>query len=397
MKMSKYTTTVRSICESNAGQGFGKGYDNVNDIILSAVPKIFSFPFEIFDEEYRVPLCAKILKHYYTREISEETVGLWKLRLDTRLNEIMPYYNELYKSTLYDFDPLITTKIERKYTLGHTGETTTDGDKTTTKNTTDNVETNGNINKTITDNTTVTDNYEKHLTDNETGNISGNSTDIITKEEVTDDTNNTTQKTTENKVQTETENEKITSETAYAHDNTHYDLYSETPQGGLDGLETGKYLTNARKTTDDTDDTTNVDSNRDKNGNINLDDTVDFTGNLTGKKEFNANNKDNKTYGENTTKEKTEDETNTNTKTVAGNVQDKTNNSNTENRTISGNETEETKNKIDVKNTDEYIENLIGKQGDKSYASLILEFRKSLINIDKMIIEELSDLFFMLW
>lgn len=108
--MSNYTTELRFICETYAGLDESAGFNEINAIISAAIPKIFDFPFPIFDEEYRNVLCTKILKHYYTREICCETVGRWKLFLDSRLNEIMPMYNRLYEAVnekvglLNDFD-----------------------------------------------------------------------------------------------------------------------------------------------------------------------------------------------------------------------------------------------------------------------------------------------------
>lgn len=55
--------------------------------------------YPLFDENYRKKLQYKILIHYYTREICEETFALWKLRLISKLNDIMPYYNQLYTET----------------------------------------------------------------------------------------------------------------------------------------------------------------------------------------------------------------------------------------------------------------------------------------------------------
>ena len=126
--MSKYTTEVRFICETASGLMESKGGTDVDSIITSAIPKIFSFSFPIFDEKYRTILEKKILKHFYTREICEETVGLWKLRLDAKLNEIMPYYNKLYKSELLEFNPLYTTNLTR------TKKTDYDSNKNTTNN-----------------------------------------------------------------------------------------------------------------------------------------------------------------------------------------------------------------------------------------------------------------------
>ena len=113
--MSKYTTELRYICEYEAGLSESKGYNNIDEIVTLAAPKIFSFDFPIFDEEYRLPLEKKILKHYYTREISEETYGLWKLRLEDKMNLIMPYYNKLYPSDDLDFNPFNDTDITKEH------------------------------------------------------------------------------------------------------------------------------------------------------------------------------------------------------------------------------------------------------------------------------------------
>ena len=113
--MSKYTTQVRFICESLAGLTDSKGYGDVNNIIETAAPKIFSFDFPMFDESYRGVLEKKILKHYYTREIGLETYGLWKLKLDTKMNEIMPYFNQRYKSETLEFNPLYDFDVIREH------------------------------------------------------------------------------------------------------------------------------------------------------------------------------------------------------------------------------------------------------------------------------------------
>lgn len=115
--MSKYTTEVRFICETYAGLSESVGYNKVLEVVDNSWEKVFDFDFPMFDEEYRSVLCKKILLHYYTREIGVETVGLWKLRLMTKMNEIMPYYNELYKTTLIEYDPL----RDADYTKEHGG------------------------------------------------------------------------------------------------------------------------------------------------------------------------------------------------------------------------------------------------------------------------------------
>ena len=112
--MSKYTTELRFICENYAGCTESQDNDKVDEVISLALPKIFDFDFPIFDENYRSTLETKIVRHYYTREIGYETVGRWKMALQTKLNEIMPYYNKLYNSELLDFNPMYTHDMHTK-------------------------------------------------------------------------------------------------------------------------------------------------------------------------------------------------------------------------------------------------------------------------------------------
>ena len=113
--MSKYTTEVRFICESLAGNSEIVGGNGIDNVIQRAIPQIFDFDFPIFKSDYKNVLATKILKHYYTREIGYETYGLWKFKLNVRLNEIMPYFNQLYESTLLEFNPLLDVDYTRKH------------------------------------------------------------------------------------------------------------------------------------------------------------------------------------------------------------------------------------------------------------------------------------------
>lgn len=126
--MSHYTTEVRFICENYAG--FEESQDHpIDDVIVAALPKVYDFSFPIYDESYRSVIETKILKHYYTREIGLETVGLWKHFLNMRLNEIMPYYNKLYSSELLTFNPLydVDYYTDADRNIGHDENTSTSG------------------------------------------------------------------------------------------------------------------------------------------------------------------------------------------------------------------------------------------------------------------------------
>lgn len=143
--MSKYTTQIRYICETYAGFTESQGYP-IKDILTAAAPKVFGFEWPIFDEEYRLPLEIKILKHYYTREIGAETPGLFTLWLDATMNEIMPLYNQLYKSELIKIEPLTRLDWQEGFNKNRNdGETTNTVGVENTENhntTTDSGETN---------------------------------------------------------------------------------------------------------------------------------------------------------------------------------------------------------------------------------------------------------------
>lgn len=134
--MSKYTTQVRYICEHFAGLEHSVGYKDIEQVIENSWEQIFDFDFPVFDEAYRKPLCMKILKHFYTREIGEEVYSLWKLRLNDRLNVIMPYYNKLYEAWAEEFNPIFGVDITRKHVLNRDEDTTGTQEAETTGNNT---------------------------------------------------------------------------------------------------------------------------------------------------------------------------------------------------------------------------------------------------------------------
>lgn len=112
--MAHYTTQVRTICETIAGLSDSVGYTDVEAVLNDSWDKIFtSFP--VYDEAHRADLCKKILRHYYMDEIAFETYGLWQLAINTKLIEIMPQYNSLYKASAEIINPLYNKNLVRQY------------------------------------------------------------------------------------------------------------------------------------------------------------------------------------------------------------------------------------------------------------------------------------------
>ena len=327
--MSKYTTEVRFICESNAGLLESTGYSKIDDVITSALPKIFDFDFPIFDEKYRSVLETKILKHYYTREIGEETVGLWKFRLNTRLNEIMPYYNKLYKSELLDFNPLYDVDITRERTVKNDGTKSDTGE------------------------TTGTSSDSRNMSGNSSG--TGKTTGTTTGTET--GTTGGTQKVTTNGT------EDVTNSNSGTNTNTKLELSSDTPQGSIDNIEDGDYLTHIKKTTDNGSDSNTGTSKRENEG------TTDTTNSGTSSLESSGTN--------NSESESTATYTDTATST--------------------GETTGTSKLNSVLTNTEDYLEHVSGKQSGTSYAKMLQEYRQTFLNIDMSVIMELKDLFMNLW
>ena len=50
-----------------------------------------------------------------------------------------------------------------------------------------------------------------------------------------------------------------------------------------------------------------------------------------------------------------------------------------------------------INTIEEYTETVVGKHGSSSYAQLITEYRKTLLNIDVKVLGELDSLFLGLW
>lgn len=132
--MAVVTTKTKTICESVINYEYVSGRYNVDEIIEQAAPKIFDFPFPIYDETHRLELEKKILRRYYMREIGAETVGLWKLFMEDTLNEIMPKYNILYEAQAAKINPAYNIWRNRHY--NHVSEN--DVVKNATQNTTTN-------------------------------------------------------------------------------------------------------------------------------------------------------------------------------------------------------------------------------------------------------------------
>lgn len=333
--MSEYTTTVRYICEFYNNQNKSTGYSTIESVIENSYSKIFDFNYPIFDESYKSILEKKILKYFYLYEICCETASEWKLFLCNKLNEIMPYYNQLYNSEKIKIEPFITNDTTTTYT--------------SSKN--ESNETHRNLSGTL----------EGTNTESTTDNAS-----IINNEKTTKIGSNAITSAGENKTTTNSSGENNSVKNIEHNENNEKtSIFSDYPQATSD-LTNGTYASgkNYEKT---------IGSGKESQSDT-LTKTENITNTITSTKNDSENINESNTLnrGEKTTR-----------KLSAENARTE-NTTNTEN----ANSTNE--------GTENYTSNTKGFS-NANQSELLLKYRETFVNIDQMIINDLRSLFFTLY
>lgn len=255
-------------------------------------------PVDIWDFEYpsfyqgadKKAFERKVIDHFYFRQIGQETVGRFLHMFKTRILEIMPYYNRMYKSVV------LMDGLENPF-----------------------------------DNVDVTETFESETSGQSTGESNGFSS---TQSETTAHGETTIERAgTEN----QTLSRGITESKESTENKEH--RFSNTPQGSISNLD--NYLTEASK------------------DNTSLDESL--------------NNETNETQNSETTESSSSEIIDTTSGTISA----------TTTGTAKSTDSATTKHTLTRK----------GNQGVNTYAHDIIEYRKSIIDIDMMIINNLQDLF----
>ena len=126
--MSKYTISFYDLDKELNGTDY---LTSIDDRLDKLRPHIFDFNYTTLDEATKRRIEIAILKHYYLREFAFESVGIMKLKLNDRLNLIIPRYERLYAYQDEEIKPFINSYLEE------TG--TNEGTNTNTTNATSNV------------------------------------------------------------------------------------------------------------------------------------------------------------------------------------------------------------------------------------------------------------------
>ena len=221
------------------------GASHVDEVLTKSWSQIFTSKVAIFDEAYKETICKKILKHYYLREICCETVGIWMLWMNTKFEEIMPYYNQLYESAKLKFEPFYDTDYKRS-----SGRTvaSTESASGNSKSTTDS--TSNNTNKSVTvENSSQVDNTKDKYADTPQGALTDveNGTYLTNARIINASNSNQSNGTV---TDTGSESGKVTGsgESSSSGEKNSRDDYSESVTGKMGGASYSKMLAEYRET-----------------------------------------------------------------------------------------------------------------------------------------------------
>lgn len=364
--MSRYTMTLAELMERYSPGSDPFSLMDIGKMAKDAEPFLFPVPYPIWDEDYRNVLNTKIITHYLYREIGFDTPARFIFELCNKLNEVMPYYNQLYKLQLDGLQSLIDMDLYEEYM----GEGVTHDVKSDTQSQEHKTEGDRETHESDDGTSYSYTTYGKQNSVEETG------TDTTTKDYGKIDT------TTYHNVQdTATYNSSNVVDYDSQDKKTGQDVnrFSNTPQGALTGILQDRYLTTA--TVDDIDETTA------RTGSDTTSHKGTDTSTRTGSEDTSQTGKDTDTtdYDKRTTsqdsgQDKTDNGSN-NTATTTEEYLDK------KLSTISGN--------TDASGTksDSYLKHTWGRTGAKDIVEEVMQLRDAIINIDMMIINDLNDLF----
>ena len=106
--MAMYTMELRNYIEK-----FSQYDENltIDERIEIGREKLFDFDYPFYSENYKKQFETNFINEFYMREIGFETEELFKMRLRNWLRKNMGYYNKLFESELFKYDPLTNSKM----------------------------------------------------------------------------------------------------------------------------------------------------------------------------------------------------------------------------------------------------------------------------------------------
>lgn len=96
---------------------------------------IFDFEYNFYDEAKRKEFEQHFIDYFYFREIGQPTPGRFVQRLKNKMQTVFPFYNELFKSSLIEYDKLNNYDLTETFTQDTTNNGTTSNNSSNTTNT----------------------------------------------------------------------------------------------------------------------------------------------------------------------------------------------------------------------------------------------------------------------
>lgn len=390
--MGKYTQTLREIAQGMMNEEKINVLSN-EELIDTCCSKFFDNNYPIWSEQYRDTLNRNIVRHFFTREIGYETYGLWRFKFNTKLKEIMPFFNKLYEEIeghdLFNDTDLWNRNDESKASLSNTDKSSEDNNTFTSNENTNTL----NGSEHLSNSTSKDSGTDRTVVDY---NSSDTKTDTEVKEHVA--TYNKQNETQETFTKTSSEKEtKTGTETSEIGSPPSIVKTSDTPQGTISDLKAGKYLTevtitdsNGTLKTPTTYNTTIAHSGSPaekkivyKDGPTSQDINVDKTtsGSIKNVKDGDdttilTHGKQNDTNQNETTYERGQSDT---VKKDVGKNEHSGNEKTTTGEEMSG------------------IQHSAGKAGGKPYIELLRDFYSDVITVELMLFDKLEECFMSIW
>lgn len=115
--MSKYTIEINQL---------------VNDLDFN----LFDFEYNLYDNELKSVFEKKFIDHFYFYEIGLTPIARFKKALQIKLNDIYPYFKQLYQTELRcnDIDFMLNKDLKEQYTRELTGNSSVNQSSTSTTN-----------------------------------------------------------------------------------------------------------------------------------------------------------------------------------------------------------------------------------------------------------------------
>lgn len=108
----------------------------LNQIVNSVDFTLFDFDYNLYDNELKSVFEKKFIDHFYFYEIGLTPIARFKKALQIKLNDIYPYFKQLYQTELRcnDIDFMLNKDLKEQYTRELTGNSSVNQSSTSTTN-----------------------------------------------------------------------------------------------------------------------------------------------------------------------------------------------------------------------------------------------------------------------